>query len=277
MGSASVLLVRWSLGWVDVNPTTPISGRRREATLSLGNVTAINEVINAGQRLLEAVGGVRESIAIGVLPRSDSTTPYQGWRPLPNTFITAPGWSGSSLQKVASVTTSQDDEGELSYELDLIDRVANNEARIQRWLKRMSNGTVGGQSAQASPERPKWSPKVPTRKPTATFMQGGVDDTGALLPVFSGRGPDLPAEAHGELREWYIWLTKAGSTATTADLLLNNIVVATATIPAGEIEGRATISGEPIYPNLSRLACQVSYAGTDAAGFGGQARVDAIV
>jgi hypothetical protein len=276
MGTASTLLVRWSLGWIDVYPTTPVSGRRREATLSLGNVGAINEAITAGQRLLEVVGGVRETVALGVIPRTDSTTPYQGWRPAPNTFITAPGWSGPAAQKVASVTVTQDDDGELLYEFDLIDRVTDNEARIQRWLKRMSNGTVGGQSAQASPERPKWSPKPVGRKPTATFMQGGVDDTGALLPVFAGRGPDLPAETRGELREWYIWLTNPGSGATNADLLLDGNVVASATIPAGEFDGRATISGKPIYPNLSRLACRVNYAGSGATGFGGQARVDEI-
>lgn len=276
MGTASVLLVRWALGWIDVYPTTPIPGRRREATLSLGNVSSVSETISAGQRFLEVIGGARESIALGIEPREDATTPYQGWRPLPNTFITAPGWSGPGAQKVASVTVNQDDDGELSYELDLIDRVSDNEARLQRWLKRMDNGAVGGQSAQASPERPTWEPTVPTRKPTATFAQGGVDDTGALLPVFAGQGPDLPAEASGELREWYIWLTTAGSTATTAQLLHNSVVVATATIPAGELDARVSIHGVPITPNLSRLACRVTSAGSGATGFGGQARVDAI-
>lgn len=276
MGSASNLLVRWSLGWIDVNPPAPISGRRREATLSLGNVPSVNEAISAGRRLLDVVGGVRETIAIGILPQSDATTPYQGWRPFPNTFITAPGWSGPAAQKVASVTVTQDDDGELLYEMDLIDRVADNEARIQRWLKRMSNGAVGGQTAQASPERPKWQPVHPSRKPTATFMQSGVDESGALLPVFAGRGPDLPAEAKGELREWYVWLTTAGSSPTVAQLLLNGSVVASATIPAGETDARATINGTTITPNLSRLSCQISYAGTGATGFGGQARVDAI-
>lgn len=277
MGSASVLLVRWALGWIDVNPTTPIPGRRREATLSLGNVAAVNEAISAGHRLLDVVGGTRESISIGILPRTGTNSPYVGWRVEPNTFITAPGWSAPAAQKVASVTVTQDDDGELLYELDLIDRVTDFEARIQRWLKRMSNGAVGGQTAQASPERPQWEPTVGTRKPTATFMQGGVDADGALLPVFVGRGPDLPAETRGELREWYISVTTAGSSPTTAQLLLNGAVVATATIPAGGLDARASISGNPITPNLSRLACQVSYAGIGATGFGGQARVDGIV
>lgn len=276
MGTASVLLVRWALGWIDVYPTSPVSGRRREATLSLGNVSSVSETISAGQRLLEVIGGARESIALGIEPRSDTTTPYQGWRPLPNTFITAPGWSGPGAQKVASVTVNQDDDGELSYELDLIDRVADNEARLQRWLKRMDNGAIGGQSAQASPERPTWDPMPPTRRPTATFIQGGVDNTGALLPVFAGQGPDLPAETSGELREWYIWVTTPGTTPTAAHLLLNGVRVATAVIQVGELDGRATISGAPITPNLSRLACQVVYAGTGATGFGGQARVDAV-
>lgn len=276
MGSASVLLVRWSMGWIDVYPTTPIAGRRREATLSLGNVAAVGEAINAGQSLLNVVGGARETVALGILPRSDATTPYQGWKPMPNTFVTTPGWSGTAAQKVASVTVTQDDDGELDYELDLIDRVADNEARLQRWLKRMSNGAIGGQTAQASPERPQWEPITPTRKPTATFIQGGVDDTGALLPVFVGQGPDLPAEVRGELREWYIWLTTAGSTVTTAQLLLNGVVVASATIPAGELDARTSISGSPITPNHSRLACRVTSAGVNATGFGGQARVDAI-
>lgn len=276
MGSASTLLIRWSDGWIDVNPSAPISGRRREATLALGNVESITEAMNAGRRLLDVIGGVRETISVGIIPREEETTPYQGWTPRPNTFVSVPGWSDTSAQKVSAVTVTQDDDGEVTYELELVDRMADNEARIQRWLKRMSNGAIGGQSAQASPERPKSELLRPGRKPAATFSQASTDINGDLLDITVGYGPKLPSDIRGEIREWFVSLTVPGSSSTVTQLLLNDVVIATATIPAGEFTAKDPIRGVPVNPDFDMLQPRIVTAGTGAKGFTGQARAEGL-
>lgn len=278
MASATILLVRWAEGWLDV-PSPTATGRRKEATLAAGNIKSVSETVDAARQVLDHLQGPQESIVAGIEPYDDEALqPYVGWRPLPNTFITVPGWDGTpDAQKVAAMTVRQDNSsGNVTYTPELIDQYADREARQQRWLKRMSAGAIGGATAQSSPEKPQWNPKIPQRKPTAVFTQGNVDEDGNPGPVFVARTPDLPAEVLGELREWFTYVTTAGSTATISDLILDGVVVGTAVIPPGELDGWARLSGLPITPNRSRLACQVTQAGFGATGFGGQARVDAI-
>jgi hypothetical protein len=273
----NALLVRWEGGWVDM-PYAEATGRRREATLSIGNIKAPFQAISVARDTLNQMNSNSERVIAGIHPIDENQTPYVQWRPTPNVHLSFPNWDGTSTpQKLVAITVSQDDESAvIMYAPELKDAFTDYAERIQRWLKRMSNGAVGGSSRIASPERPIIQPHPRTNKPTATFSQATADSSGILQQIVAGDSPVLPAESRGELREWYITVTTAGSTPTRAQLLRNGAVLADVTIPAGETEASVVVSDILITPNLDRLQARIVTAGVGATGFGGQARVDGI-
>lgn len=277
MATINVLLVRWEGGWVDM-PHTSATGRRREATLAIGNIKAPLEAFAAARGVLDQMNATSERVIAGIHPIDENQTPYVQWRPVPNVHLSFPNWDGTpTAQKLVAVTVSQDDASSIiNYAPELKDPVTDQTERLQRWMKRMSNGAVGGRSRIASPERPIVQPFERTGKPTATFSQTSMNTDGTLQQIAVGYSPHIRAESSGELREWFVSITDAGSTPTRSQLILNGVIVADVTIPSGEKTASATISGETITPNVDVLQARIVTAGVGATGWVGQARVDGL-
>lgn len=273
-----MLLVRWAEGWIDVHALPPPAGRRREASLNIGNVATVTETIAGARRVLADLAGVTERYDVDLQPQTDASTPYIGWRPRPGAYVTVPGWDGTpAAQRVAAMTVTQDVDGNVTFAPELVDIHTDFAARTQRWLKRMANGSVGGRAEQASPERPPWRPSTPRRQPTVTFTLHLIDVLGTLIQIVPCTSGPMRPDTRGEVREWFCELAAAGSTSTTAELLVNGGVVASCTIPAGALSAFVRVSNVPLIPNHDVLKSRITAAGAGAKGFTGQARIDAII
>lgn len=147
LGYASQLLVRWAGGWDNV-PSFP-SGGGREATLGLGATQSRDEMLRVGQAQLGQIADVRTEIAAELQPTSLDDTPVVSFQP--GDFVYVPDWDGPDWVRVISIGGSLDDDGRLSWAIELRDRILDARERSEQALKKMDNGTLRGSSKVASP------------------------------------------------------------------------------------------------------------------------------
>jgi hypothetical protein len=149
--STNVVLVRWTRGWAErAAPAAIGTWGRREGLLGLGAIGFIEEAYRISDRLLETFADVREQITADAVPVDDSDTPYTAY--LPGDVVTVPGRDGTpTAERVVAATVAEDDDGYITYAVEFHDVIFEHQVAVDQWLKKMANGTLGGQAKVGSP------------------------------------------------------------------------------------------------------------------------------
>lgn len=145
-------ILRFSSGWREASDTSSITAHgRHEGFLSLGTAPSQEQGQLAAQALFADAGRPRDAIVVTHEgPVGSGEEPYADYDVADT--ITAPARDGQATsQVVKAITVSEDAEGNPIFVPELQSLSDAFEGRLQRWLKRMSAGTVSGQSENASP------------------------------------------------------------------------------------------------------------------------------
>lgn len=147
----NALLVRWSKGWHEVTDAASIAAHgRHEALLGLGAVESVEELERIAGRQLDAYGTVREEIAGNLAPVGAADTPYIAFEV--GDTIGVPASDGSpSQERVTALTVAEDENGQLTWVPELRDVLLTQAERLEQGLKKMADGTLGGESRVATP------------------------------------------------------------------------------------------------------------------------------
>lgn len=176
----NALLVRWSKGWHEVIDADSIAAHgRHEALLGLGAVESVEELERIAGRQLDAYGTVREEIAGNLAPVGAADTPYVAFEV--GDTIGVPASDGSpSQERVTALTVAEDENGQLTWVPELRDVLLTQAERLEQGLKKMADGTLGGESRVATPTgqittqppvvRQATSVLLPTPDPRAYFQ-----------------------------------------------------------------------------------------------------------
>jgi hypothetical protein len=145
---ANVFLVRWVGGWTQVDRGG--FEIRREACLGLGAQQSLEEARRVAGAQLDAFADVRDEIATEPAPMGPDDTPWLAYRT--GDYVVVPTWSGShSDQRVISMGGALDDNGRITFSVELHDRILGERERTEQALKKMVNGTLRGASKVATP------------------------------------------------------------------------------------------------------------------------------
>lgn len=144
----NVLLVRWVGGWDVVEG--PGGALRREATLGLGAQQSLDEARRIASAQLDAMANTRDEIAAQAHPMGLADTPWLGYRT--GDYIVVDGFTGDRTdERVISMGGAVDDNGQVTYSVELKDRILGERERTEQALKKMVNGTLRGASKVATP------------------------------------------------------------------------------------------------------------------------------
>jgi hypothetical protein len=106
---------------------------------------------------LSVVAYPRVAVAADHDPIGLSDRPYRSYNV--GDIITVPNYgAGKSGQRVRSITGAEDDDGEVTYSPELGDLVLEEQERVMQAVKKMSDGTLEGDSPVAQPTRVYVSP-----------------------------------------------------------------------------------------------------------------------
>jgi hypothetical protein len=146
--TASDLLVRWQRGWRLVSREG--DGRKKMALIGLGALPSVQEVDRVAGGQLNRHADPRAAITAGFHPTVDADTPYLAF--VPGDTITVPAEDGTpTVERVMGITVTPNESGEAVFALELKDVLREKWEREQTMLKKMSDGTVGGDSRPAQP------------------------------------------------------------------------------------------------------------------------------
>jgi hypothetical protein len=138
------VLVRWSGGWDSVGPNG------REATLGLGALQSREEMQRVATAQLADINDVRTQITAQAAPTGAADTPVSAFGV--GDLVAVPDWNGAPVSvRVLSITGALDDDGYLTWSLDLKDRILDARERAEQSDKKMANGTLRGASKVAQP------------------------------------------------------------------------------------------------------------------------------
>jgi hypothetical protein len=144
----NALLVRSLTGWSESHRDG--GTYRREACLGLGAQQSPEEAGRIAEAQLDIYADPRDEVAADPKPREDSETPFIAYRT--GDYLVAPDWYGTSTdQRVMSVGCALDDEGMITFSVELHDRILGESERMEQALKKFSNGTLRGNSKVATP------------------------------------------------------------------------------------------------------------------------------
>lgn len=260
MPLANALLVRYAFGYRLVEDAASIAALgRHEAFLSLGAIQSVDEVDRVGAALLGLSAFPNIATTAGIEPTGAGDNPFADFGV--GDWITAPDETGvPSSQRVLGLSVTEDAEGNPLFAPELRSLADELDERLQRWLRRMSAGTLGGSSESASPasSTPAIGPSsTPTTRELVFYMGGtlSASSSGRYYPQRSGRATALVAS-----------LGVAGAAPVVFELRKNGVAVATVTIPAGSNGPVAVSLGATFLgPNVDYLSCAVTSAGGGAA------------
>lgn len=144
----NALLVRSLTGWSETVRST--STYRREACLGLGAQQNPEEAARIANAQLDIYADVRTEIATDPKPRGPGEAPFIDYHT--GDYLVAPDWDGShNDQRVMSIGCAMDDNGMITYSVELHDRILGERERTEQALKKMVNGTLRGASKVATP------------------------------------------------------------------------------------------------------------------------------
>lgn len=166
--NANRLLIRWNFGWHEVTDCTGFTADMfegenifneamwldapviREAMLSLGSSQERTSMVAVARHQLGIFADPRTEIACDVAPINDGDTPYLAYRPGDKVIV--PDMAGNPVtEQVRAITVTEDDDGVVSYAVELKDLILTDQERWQTALDKMASGSVAGQSKAASP------------------------------------------------------------------------------------------------------------------------------
>lgn len=122
----------------------------RQALLSLANVTSRTEATTVAQATLAMTLAPHVATGMGIEPTGTGDNPYVDFGV--GDYITAPDETGSSSQRVVSLTVVEDENGEASFAPELRSTLDVQDERIAKQLTRLINGSLRGRSNSASPD-----------------------------------------------------------------------------------------------------------------------------
>jgi len=229
MALINAFLVRWADGFHEVEDAASIAEHgRKEAFLSLGDVQSTAEADAICAALFEAMANPQVSTTLAIDPTGVGDMPYTHFRK--GDSITAPAFEGGTAsQRVRALTTSVDDNGNVIFVPELRAVVQEEAERIQRWLKRLANGALGGTTNAPSPTTgggggAGFAPLIQAELPP--FSLPGVlslDISGVYRPIKATKLIRIAAS-----------LRVAGSTTTTVVLLINGTSEETISLAASD-------------------------------------------
>lgn len=162
----NALLVRWAEGWREVVHQGSIDALgRREALLSLGAIQTREEVDRVAGMQLAVIAFPRMAIGSDLAPMGEADRPYRAFNV--GDTITVPDYAGGVIsQRVRALTGAEDDNGEITYSPELGDLILEEQERTLQTIKKMSDGTLDGDSPVAQPRlrvqmQRIWSPPSP--------------------------------------------------------------------------------------------------------------------
>lgn len=203
----NAVLVRWAGGWHEVVDAASVTAYGRQGgLLSLGAVQSIQEVERIAVAQLEAYANPRASITLDMVPLNVTDRPYPGF--LVGDTITVPDRDGTPVQeRVIALTVSQDENAQVSYAPELGFPELAQSDRHEQALKKMSEGTLRGESKVAQP----------VAAPPAAPPQTLPAQAASLPPTASLRGSATCPDG------WYVglgattWRQSAGMDGVTVD------------------------------------------------------------
>jgi len=138
------LLVRWKSGW------DQLGNNGREACLGLGADQSQGEIERVGQAQLDDINNVRTEIAAQIAPMGPDDTPVLAFNI--GDYLDVPDVDNMFVERrVISLSGALDDNGRLSWAIELGDRILDVRERVEQAAKKMINGTLRGSSKVATP------------------------------------------------------------------------------------------------------------------------------
>lgn len=261
MTLVNALLVRWSDGFHEVIDQDSIDALgRKEGFIQLGSLQSTEEVETVCAALFRYMANPQISTVLAIDPTGNGDTP--GIHFVKGDYITAPAAEGGTAsQRVRALTTTTDENGNPIFVPELRSAVEVEVDRLNRWLKRLANGALGGSTDTPSPAT------------TGGGAPGIVPVRFAELPPFSLPGP-VVVDISGHYRpvvatrivRWSASLRVSGTTATTVALLLNGTSVDSITL-GGDGTGVAAYEAVSFEADISTgtvVQIQVTSAGAEA-------------
>lgn len=261
MPVVNALLVRWADGYHEVTDDDSITARgRKEGFLQLGALQSTEEVETVCAALFEYMANPQISTVLAIDPTGSGDTP--GIHFVKGDYITAPAEEGgTSSQRVRSITWTEDENGNVIPALELRTAIEEEIDNVNRWLKRLANGALGGVTNTPSPAG-------------GSGGAGGIEPIRfAELPPFSFPGP-ISTDLSGHYRpvtatrivRWSASLRVAGTSTTTVALLVNGSTQDTITLGGGGtgVSDYEATAFEIDVSTASVVQVQVTSAGTDA-------------
>lgn len=145
--AARKFLVRWAGGWNQVPDT---SWDSPEATLALGAQQSHSEITRIASAELANVADVRSEISAEIIPTGTGDCPVLDFGV--GDTIVVPDWDGTPVRvRVLSIGGNLDENGRLSWAVELKDRLLDERERAEQAMKKMDNGTLRGTSKVATP------------------------------------------------------------------------------------------------------------------------------
>lgn len=261
MAIVNALLCRWANGYHEVVDAASVAAHgRKEGFLQVGALQSEEEVETVCAALFEKMADPQISTVLAVDPTGSGDTP--GIHFVKGDYITAPAYEGgSSSQRVRALTTTEDENGNPIFVPELRNAVEEEVDRLNRWLKRLANGALGGSTDTPSPAQ------------TGGGVAGLEPIRFAELPPFSFPGP-IAVDASGHYRpisatrivRWSASLAVAGTSTTTVALVINGTTETTITLGGGGT-GVADYEPQAFEIDVSTgtiVQVTVTSAGTDA-------------
>ncbi len=149
-GLANFLLVRDAGGFFSVEDLgSQATYGVRQGFLALANVSSRVEATAVANATLANIATPRVATSIGIEPTGTGDEPYVDFGV--GDYITAPDETGTSSQRVVSITVVEDDNGEATFAPELRSTTDVQEERIAKQLTRLVNGGLRGKSNSAAP------------------------------------------------------------------------------------------------------------------------------
>lgn len=216
MALINAFLVRWADGFHEVEDAASIAEHgRKEGFISLADVQSTKEAEAVCAALFASMAGPQIATTMAIDPTGVDDVPYTHFRK--GDSISAPAYEGGvTSQRVRALTTTETENGRVLFVPELRAVVQEEAERIQRWLKRMANGAVGGTTSAPSPTTgggvtDGFSPIPQVELPPFSYAGPiGLDLSGVYRPIKATKLTRLAAS-----------LRVAGSTTTTIALLIN--------------------------------------------------------
>lgn len=148
---ATDLMVRWEKNWLRRSVSVP-GARRREKHLQLPTVATAAGAQAIADEVLAVYGRERVEHSARILPRNDAQVPGIAIRE--GDTLDLPDRDGVlATVRVHSWSVMCDADGKVAYQIEAGDLVTFREEAITTWLRRLSDGALGGQTRQSLPDR----------------------------------------------------------------------------------------------------------------------------